>query len=175
MDTFDCITSKIEVRDFRSSNSNDISYDLRLKILESARLTGSALNSQPWRFILVENKDNLKKLSEDSTSGKWVSGSTFAIIILTNPKYRFHLMDAGKVVQNMQLAAWNFAIGSGLYTGINEHKVKNDFNIPDDLNPTVIVGFGYPKNKIVGKKKKRLSIGELVSYEVFGNTSINIK
>jgi nitroreductase len=173
MDTFECIVSKIEVREF---SNNNVPFEIKLKILESARLTGSALNSQPWRFILVENKENLKKLSEDSTSGKWVNGAKFAIIILTNPKYRFHLLDAGKVVQTMQLSAWNFGIGSGLYTGIDEKKIKNDFKIPNDLNPTAIVGFGYPKKKITGKKKKnRLPIHELVSYEAFGNVNIDIK
>jgi nitroreductase len=36
----------------------------------------------------------------------------------------FHLIDAGRVLQNMQLAAWNHGIGSGLFTGIREEKLK---------------------------------------------------
>ena len=69
---------------------------------------------------MVKDKDNLKKLAEDSTSGKWVAGANFAIIVLTNPKYGFHLIDAGRVLQNMQLAAWDQGIGSGLFTGVKE-------------------------------------------------------
>ena len=42
---------------------NSVSSEIRLKILESARLTGSSLNTQPWRFIVIQNKDNLLKLS----------------------------------------------------------------------------------------------------------------
>jgi nitroreductase len=66
MDTFECITTKLEVREF---STQDVPSEIRSKVLEVARLSGTGLNSQHWRFILVENKQNLKKLAEDSTSG----------------------------------------------------------------------------------------------------------
>ena len=168
MDAYDCIVTKLEVREFDANLA--VASEIRLKILESARLTGSSLNTQPWRFIVVQNLDNLKKLSDDSTSGKWVSGANFAIIVITNPYFRFHLIDAGKVVQNMQLAAWNFGVGSALFTGINEQKMREDFAIPLDYKPVIVVGFGYPKKKITGKtkKKNRLPMNELVSFEEYG-------
>ena len=82
MDTFECITTKLDVRAF---SAEDVPVEVR------------------WRFILVDNKQNLKTLAEDSTSGSWVRGANFAIIVLTNPEYNFHLIDAGRVAQNMQL------------------------------------------------------------------------
>ncbi len=170
MDAFECISTKLEVRDF--SDKSEVPLEIKLKILESARLTGSSLNTQSWRFILVQDKNNLKKLSEHSISGKWVSGANFAIVILVNPHYKFHLIDAGKVAQSMQLAAWNYGVGSGLFTGIEEEKVIKDFAIPYDLKPVIVIGFGYPKRKITGKRKKknRLSLEELVSYESYGKS-----
>jgi nitroreductase len=169
MDAYDCIVTKLEIREFDANIP--VSSETRLKILESARLTGSSLNTQPWRFIVVENQNNLKKLSDDSTSGKWVSGANFAIIIITNPYFRFHLIDAGKVAQNMQLAAWNFGVGSALFTGMYEDKIREDFAIPLDYKPVIVVGFGYPRKKITGKtkKKNRLPMNELVSFEEYGS------
>jgi len=170
MDAYDCIITKLEVREF--NNQNSVSSEIRLKILESARLTGSSLNTQPWRFIVIQNIENLEKLSKDSTSGKWIAGANFAIIVLTNPYFRFHLIDAGKVVQNMQLAAWNFGVGSALFTGIEEDRIRKDFSIPIDYKPVIVVGFGYPKKKIDGrtKKKNRLTMHELVSFEEYGKS-----
>ena len=170
MDAYDCIVTKLEVREFNDQDS--VSSEIRLKILEAARLTGSSLNTQPWRFIVIQNKDNLIKLSSDSTSGKWISGANFAIIILTNPYFRFHLIDAGKVVQNMQLAAWNYGVGSALFTGIEEERLRKDFSIPIDYKPVIVAGFGYPKKKIDGKtkKKNRLTMHELVSFEEYGKS-----
>jgi nitroreductase len=167
MDTYECITTKLELREF---STHEVPSEIRLKILEAARLTGTGLNTQHWRFILVENKDNLKRLADDSTSGRWVAGANFAVIILTNPRYNFHLIDAGRVLQNMQLAAWNHGVGSGLFTGIMEEKLRSDFGIPKEMSPTIIVGFGYPLNELTGKRKNRLPLYELVYYEKYGNS-----
>jgi nitroreductase len=169
MDTFECLTTKLEIREF---SAQLVQSEVRLEVLEAARLTGTGLNTQHWRFILVENKDNLKKLAHDSTSGSWVAGSNFAIIVLTNPKYNFHLIDAGRVIQNMQLAAWNQGVGSGLFTGIKEAELRNDFGIPQDLSPTVVVGFGYPARKLGGKRKNRLPLNELIYYEKYGKSKV---
>src|SRR5919202_1425161 len=169
MDTFECLSTKLEVREF---SSQDVQSEIRSKILEAARLTGTGLNTQHWRFIMVKDKGNLKKLAQDSTSGSWVAGANFAIIVLTNPKYNFHLIDAGRVLQNMQLAAWNNDVGSGLFTGVREEKFRSDFGIPNELSPTVIVGFGYPDIELTGKRKNSLPLNKLVYYEKYGNSKI---
>ena len=168
MDAFQCIATKLEVREF---NTQEVPSEIRSKILEAARLTGTGMNTQHWRFILVEKKDNLKKLAEDSTSGSWVAGANFAVIVLTNPQYGFHLIDTGRVLQNMQLTAWNQGVGSGLFTGIREDKLRGDFAIPKELSPSVTIGFGYPARKVTGKRKNRLPIRELVYYEKYGNST----
>ena len=170
MDVFECITTKLEVREF--SMHQVVPSEIKLKVLEAARLTGTGLNTQHWRFILVENRENLKKLAEDSTSGNWVAGANFAVVVLTNPKYNFHLIDAGRVLQNMQLTAWYHGIASGLFTGIKEEKLRTDFEIPKEMSPTVIIGFGYPTRQLVGKRKDRLPLTELLFYEKYGNSKI---
>ena len=166
MDAFECVISKLDIREYNTGKN--IPLEIKQKILEAARSTGTGLNTQHWKFIVVEKKENLKKLSEDSTSGNWISAANIAIIVLTNPKYKFHLIDAGRVLQNMQLTAWNYGIGSGLFTGIIEEKLRQDFNIPNEFHISIIIGFGYPIKKIMGKKKNRKSMNELVYFENYG-------
>lgn len=166
MDAFECVISKLDIREYNTGKN--IPLEIKQKILEAARSTGTGLNTQHWKFIVVEKKENLKKLSEDSTSGNWISAANFAIIVLTNPKYKFHLIDAGRVLQNMQLAAWNYGIGSGLFTGIIEEKLRRDFKIPNEFHISIIIGFGYPIKKFTGKKKNRKSLNELVYFENYG-------
>ncbi len=165
MDTFESIRTKLDIREFEAKN---IPQEIKSNVLEAARLTGTGLNTQHWRFILVENDENIKKLSEDSTSGSWVAGCNFAVIILTNPKYHFHLLDAGRVVQNMQLTAWNYGVGSGIFTGIEEDRFKKDFGIPEELNVSAVIGFGYPVKKLTGRRKDRLPLSVLVHNEKYG-------
>ena len=67
MDTFESITTKFDVREF---SGQDVKSEIKLKIIEAARSSGTGLNTQHWRFIVVENKDNLKKLAEDRSKRK---------------------------------------------------------------------------------------------------------
>jgi nitroreductase len=69
----------------------------------------------------------------------------------------------------MQLAAWNYGIASCLFTGVQEEKLRRDFNIPKHLNPTIIVGFGFSAKEIIGKRKNRLPLDELIYHEKYGN------
>ncbi len=166
MDAYDAVVTKLDVKEF---DSKPVPKDVKLKILEAARLTGSGVNSQHWRFILVQDPKNLKQLADDSTSGQWVQGANFAIVVLTDPKLGFHLIDAGRVTQDMQVAAWNFGVASRLYTGFDLSKMRKDLAIPANLEPSIVVGFGYPAKKITGKKKNRKSLEELVFLEKYGN------
>jgi nitroreductase len=165
MDAYTCIATKLEIREF---SSKDVPADVKLKILEAARLTASGINSQHWRFILVQGTDQLKQLAEDSTTGSWVQGSNFAVIVLTNPKYAFHLIDAGRAVQDMQLAAWNFGVVSRVYTGVKNESIRKNFNIPGDMNPSIVVGFGYPVKRIIGRKNRK-PLNEIAFLGKYGN------
>ncbi len=164
MDTFETISTKLEAREFASKK---VPGETKRKILEAARLTGSSMNTQHWRFILIQDRSNLTRLAADSVSGKWVEGADFAVIILTDPKVPGSSIDAGRVVQDMELAAWNFGVASGIYTGVGEASLRKDYAIPDGLKPSAVLGFGYPKRKTLGKKNRK-PLEELVFPERYG-------
>jgi len=164
LDAFEAISTKLDVREFASKR---VPGETKRKILEAARLTASSMNTQHWRFILIQDRSNLKRLAADSTSGRWVEGADFAILILTDPKVPGSTIDAGRVVQDMELAAWNFGVASGIYTGVGEPAVHKDYAIPESLKPSAVLGFGYPKRKILGKKNRK-PLEELVFPERYG-------
>ncbi|MGH2639663.1 MAG: nitroreductase family protein [Rhabdochlamydiaceae bacterium] len=137
--------------------------------MQAARLTASGLNTQHWRFILIQDRKALEQLALDSTSGKWVANCDFAIIVLTDPKLFYHTIDAGRVLQDMQLAAWNYGVASRVFTGVNIESMRRDYGIPAEFSPTVIAGFGYPARKITGRRKARKPLEELAFIERFGN------
>lgn len=168
MNTVDCIATKLDIREF---SQETVSSSIISTILNSARYSGSGLNTQHWRFIVIKEKNNIKKLSEDSTSGQWIVGANFAIILLTDPNYGFHLLDGGRVIQNMQLSAWENGVGSGIYTGVRDDKMRTDFKIPSNLSISAVLGFGFPKKSITGKRKNRKPLSELAYNEVYGNSN----
>ena len=165
METQKTILTKLDVRQFEPKNVPD---DVKLRVLEAARATGTGVNRQHWKFILVQSRESIKRLAEDSTSGGWVAGANFAVIVLTDPQLGFHLIDAGRAVQDMQLAAWDQGVISGLYTGMKDDRMRGDFAIPSELKATVVVGFGYPTRKILGRKNRR-PLAELAFVDKYGN------
>ena len=165
MDTYKVILSKLDIRQF---DPKKVPAEVKSRVLEAARASGTGNNKQEWRFILVQEKEMLKRLAEDSTSGGWVAGASFAVIVLSDPTLGFHLIDAGRAVQNMELAAWDQAVISGIYTGIKDEKMRKDFAIPSALKPVAVVGFGYPVKRIVGKKN-RMPLAELAFIDKYGN------
>ena len=168
MDAYEAVRSKLDIAEYASKN---VSSDIKLKVVDAARLTGSGMNLQHWKFILVQGRERLKTLANDSTTGKWAEGADFAVIVLTNPKYGFHLLDAGRAVQNMQIAAWNFGVASRIFTGVNRDALERDFGVPKDMAPSVVVAFGYPTKKILGKKKRK-PINEIAFLDRFGKPLI---
>jgi nitroreductase len=164
LDAFKTILSKLDVRQF---DTKKVPADIKQKVLEAARASGTGINKQHWRFILVQNKESINKLAEDSTSGGWVAGANFALIILADPQLGYHLIDSGRAIQNVQLTAWDQGVISGLYTGFKEERMRKDFAIPAELKPTAVVGFGYPIKKILGRKK-RMPLSELAFVDKYG-------
>jgi len=164
MDTYEAILTKLDVREFAKKHVDD---GTKTKILQAARSTGSSMNTQHWRFILVQDPKNLVTLAQDGTTGPWVKGADFAVIINIDPKVPGSNIDTGRVLQDMQLAAWNFGIVSRLFTGIKEADLRRDFNIPPNVKPTAVLGFGYPVRKIRGAKSRK-PLEELVYSERYG-------
>ena len=165
MDTYEAILTKLDVRDFADKG---VDAKIKTKILQAARFTGSSMNSQHWRFILVQDKKNLATLARDSSTGDWVKNADFAVIINIDPKVPGSNVDGGRVLQDMELAAWNFGVVSRLFTGFKEPELRRDFGIPPELKPAAVLGFGYPVKAIKGKKNRK-PLEELVSLEKYGN------
>ncbi|MBI2487120.1 MAG: nitroreductase family protein [Deltaproteobacteria bacterium] len=163
MDTFECIRKR---RDIRSYLKKDVPDDVIRKIIEAGRLAPSAMNLQPWQFIVIKNKETLKELGEFCMSGRFVVQAPFAVVVVTDPVNKWHEIDGARAVQNMALAAWNEGIGC-CWIGAIE-KVKEKLNIPRNLHVLTILPFGYPEEFTVKRKKVRKSPDEVFHWEKFG-------
>ncbi|MCS7142288.1 MAG: nitroreductase family protein [Aigarchaeota archaeon] len=164
MDTSLAIKTRLDVREF---SDQPVNRDDVIAIIDAGRMAGSGKNTQHWRFILIEGREKLRELASVSTTGKWVADASFAVIVLTDRKFPYHKMDAGRAITNMQLEAWNRGIVSCIYTGFDEDEMRRRYNVPENYSIDVVVGFGRPKRKILGKKSRR-PLSELLYVDKFG-------
>jgi nitroreductase len=141
-------------------------------ILEIARWTGSAKNTQPWEFIVVEDKAMNVKLSETEQFTAFLANVPLSIVIVLNGDSRSVSYDEGRVSERIMLAAQALGLGSGTgWFGLPESRetVRELLGIPADKVAWSAVGLGYTD---VGQQQSTLSgrkpLAELVSYGHYG-------
>lgn len=165
MDVSRAVKNRLEVREFASRSVPD---EVRRDILDAGRLAPSGKNLQHWRFILVEDEEELDKLADMSLTGPWVRDADFAVIMLTDPQYSYHQIDAGRCLTHMQFQAWEHGVGSCIYTGFDADAMREYFGIPDELSVTAVAGFGYPADEGSGTKTRK-PLEEIAFEGTFGN------
>ena len=163
MDVTEAIQNRIDIREY---SDEPVAAEIKREILDAARVASSGRNTQHWRFVLIQDEDNLAELSERSPSGGWIGDATFAVAVLTNPEWDFHQIDAGKAITHMQLAAWEHGVGSCMFT-TDAEAVYKFLNVPEQLELTATVGFGYPPHEVQGIKDRK-ALKDIAYSETFG-------
>ncbi len=140
MDAYETILSLRAVRHF---TDEPLPENVIQRILQAARWTGSAKNTQPWQFIVVRDRQMLQDLSKCGAYASHIAGAAMAVVVVTPPGYA--AFDAGRVTQNMMLAAWTDGVGSCIASLSDEARVRSLLNVPAALQPYTAISFGYPQ------------------------------
>lgn len=150
------------------------------RCLEAARLAPSACNSQPWKYIVVDEPE-LKKAVAEATFGKLVSFNRFTpeapvLIVVTSEtpnitaragaivkNNQLHLIDLGISAQHFCLQAVEEGLGTCMLGWFDEHRIKKLLQIPGRKRVNLLISLGYPKNKEI-REKVRKDFAQVVSY-----------
>ena len=141
-------------RSVRSYNDKYVEEEKVEKILKAGMQAPSAGNQQPWEFIVVRDREILKKLASASIYAKCVDTAPVAIVLLINndglrfPDYA--AQDMGACTQNILLEAVKQGLGA-VWLGIaplkdREKRVSGIFDLDDKFEPFAIIPMGYPLN-----------------------------
>lgn len=145
MEVLEAIRLKRAVRSFRDE---PLPAEIVEDILNAGRRAQSAKNSQPWRFIAVQDRDRLRALSELGTYAGHLAGAALGVAILTpNPEQRWSIMfDAGQAAAYMQLAAWQHGVGSCPATIYQPEEARGLLEFPEEYHLHAALSFGYPQD-----------------------------
>jgi nitroreductase len=164
MDVVEAIRTVLAVRSYQDRAVPDA---VVRRIVEAGRLTGSAMNAQPWHFIVIGDRETLRRLGALASSGPYVAHAPLAIVVATD-KTRFAVSDASRAIQSMMLAAWADGVGSNWVGFGGLEKVKALLDIPAGLDVLAILPFGYPARAVGRGKKQRKALREVVHLERYG-------
>lgn len=165
MEVFDAIRTVLAVRQFRDQ---PVTEPVVKQIVEAGHLTASGSNLQPWRFIVVQNKETLRQLGTLAKTGPYIAQAPLAIVVGIEKSSPLGVSDASRAIQNMVLTAWAQGVGSNWVGFHNLEHVRPLLGIPDEIEVLAIVPFGYPVQKLGQGNKKRKPLGEVAHRETWG-------
>jgi nitroreductase len=145
VDTFLAIASK---RDTRHYADTPIPDDVERRIFEAGRVTGSARNRQPWRFLLVESADRREQLADAVHEPTNVRGAQLVVAIVSSSS-----MDTGRCMQDMMLAAWNDGVASCPNGIADADTARAALGLTDEDQLATVLTFGYPASGRTGESR----------------------
>jgi nitroreductase len=148
VDTYLAVASK---RDWRSYADRPIPEEVVSRILDAGRLSGSAVNRQPWTFVVVQDPDRKQRLAETVYAGDNVRGAALVIAIAT-PEAGSAL-DVGRAMQNMMLVAWNDGVVSCPNGMPDRAQTAQLLGLEGDILPVNVLSFGYPRRPLDPQSK----------------------
>src|SRR5258708_691535 len=108
MEVFDAVRTVLAVRQFQEK---PVPEPLVRQIVEAGHLTASSRNGQPWHFIIIEDKEMLRKLGALVPTGPYIAQAPLAIVVgMEHSPYA--VSDTSRAIQSMVLTAWDQGIGS---------------------------------------------------------------
>lgn len=168
---------RVSVRDYLD---RAVEREKIMLCLEAARLAPSACNAQPWKFIVVDDKELKDSLCEVAFGGIYKM-NIFAkkapvIIVVVSEREKFlakigsyirntayYLIDLGIAGEHLILQATELDLGTCWIGWFNERQVKKILNIPKNKKVDTLISLGYPKEAKL-KDKERHSLEEISSF-----------
>ena len=160
MQTKECIRKR---RSIRGHNDSPIEYSVVEKLVEDAALAPSGMNRQPWKFLILSNKEKIEKIASFSASqGSWIKTAQYLLFVFLDTASSYNeerdLMAIGAAIENFMLSAHDEGIGTcwlgGVLSNTSEILDIIDFNNSECLLKAIITVGKYEPSEPVVKRKR---------------------
>ncbi len=163
----------------RKYDSRPVDRDMVIKCLESARLAPSACNSQPWKFVVVDEPELLKEMASAAAGmgmNKFAAQAPVIVaVVLEKMNFtasigsvikdkEYSLLDVGIAVEHFCLQATELGLGTCILGWFDEKKVKKLLGIGNRRVPLLIT-LGYAAGE--HRQKSRKSLEEISSWNKY--------
>ena len=170
MNFLDIARSRYSVRNY---NEMKVEQDKLDKILEAAHVAPTAANLQPVRLLVVQTQEGLGKIGKAAN----IYHAPLAIIVCSDRSVAWKRpfdnkqtvdIDASIITDHMMLEATELGLGTVWICYFKPDVIKQEFNLPDTLEPINILAVGYTSELPEDPKRhttQRIPLSELVTYK----------
>lgn len=170
MEFLSIVKARYSVRNYMDQKVEKDKLD---KILEAAHVAPTAANLQPVRLLVIQEKEGLDKIGKAAN----IYNAPLAIIVCSDNTKAWKRpfdgkqmvdIDAAILTDHMMLEASELGLGSVWVCYFKPDVIKQEFGLPDNLEPINILVIGYANEQPASSErhmKQRIPLNELVSYE----------
>lgn len=146
-----------ERKSVRSYTSEPVPDEMIEQLLRAAMAAPTAMNRQPWEFVVLKDREALDNLAGKLRHAKMLSQAPLAIVVCaetmitladgTQVENNFWEHDASAATQNILLAAEAMGLGA-VWTAASDGErsaiVKETLGIPGTIKPLCVIPIGFP-------------------------------
>lgn len=133
-------------------------------LVRAAMAAPTAVNKQPWAFVVVDDRDVLNKLAQELPYAKMAAQAPVAIIVCGDLSKALHgetdeywMLDCSAASENLLLAAESMGLGA-VWTAVypetdRMEKVRTVLSLPEHIVPFNLIPVGYPQHREEAKEK----------------------
>ncbi|MBI2328889.1 MAG: nitroreductase family protein [Chloroflexi bacterium] len=173
MEAIEALRTRRSCKDFAAT---PVTKETLLKLIDVARHSPSGANKNPWRFILITERQALDRLSQIARTCTWLSSAPAGISVAVNPSAsRYWLEDCSIAAYSICLAATAQGLGAGWAamhqsdsaeeSARRQQRLREVLSLPDQLYIPMVLGLGYPKS--APAERKYPSVDEIVCWESY--------
>ena len=154
-------------RSVRTYSEEPVTEEAVSAMLECARFAPSGLNNQPWRFIVIDDKEIGRLLSPLTHYSDIITSAPLLIAVFLDTAASYHhekdLTAIGACIQNILLAAHSMELGAVWLGEIlkNKDKVSKILNAPSAFELVAVIAVGHPKSAFSGNAERK-TLDEIV-------------
>ncbi len=142
MDALEALRDK---RDTRRYQAQAIDQDVLARIVDAARMAGSAKNRQPVRLVVVTDTAAKEALKASGDFAAWIDQAPVVVVgTVRSDAGPRRLFDVGRHLQNLMVAAHAEGLASCPVTIHHQDVARTVLGIPGDIEPVMIVTLGWP-------------------------------
>ena len=169
MNVYEAIKTRRSVRLYQDK---PIPEEVLTRILEAGRMAPSGGNRQPWKFVVVTDKETRKRLGKAANNQHFVGEAPVIIAAVgLNSKKIMSCgipadpVDVAVAIDHMTLAAVEEGLGTCWIGAFSQEKVCKILKIPSSFKVIELLPLGYPADSPGPKVRK--SLEEIVCQEKF--------
>lgn len=153
-------------RSIRAYTDKPVERGIIEEIVDCARLAPTAMNDQPWDFVVLTAQVDLRRIPPMLGHAEFIASAAFAVLVLARES-NYAVEDCSAATENLLIAAAAHGIGSCWVAGTKQAYgpvVAKAFGTPEDRQLIAIVSFGYPAESPQMDKR---TLAEVLHWERF--------